>query len=342
LLNLCSNAVKFTDSGSVTLSVRETFNGVQFNVIDTGIGMEEKHLEQVFDSFSQGDSSISRRFGGSGLGLCLSEQLANLMQGSISVTSEINKGSEFILHLNVPKLTLEQQPTLKRMTTAPIFEGRVLLAEDHPDNRELITRFLTQLGLTVVAVENGLKAVEECNKSFFDIVLLDIQMPVLNGIDALKQLKENGFTKPIIAITANTMQHEISSYLEQGFFDHIKKPLDQKYFISTLSKYLNQCHKNSEISNIKVSKIIENTDLVERFIANLAKEKTHLSDLYQTQNWHELQNQLHKLRGAAAIFEFYEIESAADYFEKAIKFNDEQAYQAAYEGINFALTEHLA
>jgi CheY-like chemotaxis protein len=228
------------------------------------------------------------------------------------------------------------------MTTAPIFEGRVLLAEDHPDNRELITRFLTQLGLTVVAVENGLKAVEECNKSFFDIVLLDIQMPVLNGIDALKQLKENGFTKPIIAITANTMQHEISSYLEQGFFDHIKKPLDQKYFIATLSKYLNQCHKNSEISNIKVSKIIENTDLVERFIANLAKEKTHLSDLYQTQNWHELQNQLHKLRGAAAIFEFNEIESAADYFEKAIKFNDEQAYQAAYEGINFALTEHLA
>ncbi|WP_372767612.1 response regulator [Pseudoalteromonas sp.] len=340
LLNLCSNAVKFTDKGSVTLSIRETFTGVRFNVIDTGIGMEEKQLEEIFDSFTQGDSSISRRFGGSGLGLCLSEQLANLMSGSISVTSEINKGSEFTLHLNVDKSKLVKPSNQLQHDDKTIFEGNVLIAEDHDDNRELIKRLLTHLGLTVVAVANGKEAVEACITQRFDLVLLDIQMPVLDGIGALKQLKRSGYGQPIVAITANTMQHEISSYLELGFADHIKKPLEQDNFISTLKKYVSYDSKQRSHKAVNFATKIDNSDLSANFSAGLAEEKASLKALYLEQNWQELQQALHKLRGAAAMFNYHSIEQAADYFEKALKYNDKEAYPEAFEGIIFALSTH--
>lgn len=338
LLNLCSNAVKFTDKGSVTLSIRETFTGVRFNVIDTGIGMEEKQLEEIFDSFTQGDSSITRRFGGSGLGLCLSEQLANLMSGSISVTSEVNKGSEFTLHLNVEKSKLTKPTNQLKRDDKAIFEGNVLIAEDHEDNRELIARLLTHLGLNVFAVANGKEAVEACQNSRFDLVLLDIQMPVLDGIGALKQLKLSGFTQPIVAITANTMQHEVASYLEQGFSDHIKKPIEQDNFISTLKKYVSYDSKTRIHKAVNFASQIDNSDLSENFIASLDEEKAALKALYLAQNWAELQQALHKLRGAAAMFNYHSIEEAADYFEKALKYNDKDAFAEAFEGIEFALS----
>lgn len=338
LLNLCSNAVKFTDTGCVTLSVRETFTGVRFNVIDTGIGMEEKQLEEIFDSFTQGDSSITRRFGGSGLGLCLSEQLANLMSGSISVTSEVNKGSEFTLHLNVEKSKLAKPTNRLKRDDKAIFEGNVLIAEDHEDNRELIARLLSHLGLNVSAVANGKEAVEACKNGRFDLVLLDIQMPILDGIGALKQLKLSGFKQPIVAITANTMQHEVASYLEQGFADHIKKPIEQDNFISTLKKYVSYDSKTRSHKAVNFATTIDNSDLAANFIAGLADEKAALKSLYIAQNWDELQNALHKLRGAAAMFNYHSIEEAADYFEKALKYNDKDAYPEAFEGIDFALS----
>ncbi len=338
LLNLCSNAVKFTDKGSVTLSIRETFTGIRFNVIDTGIGMEEQQLEEIFDSFTQGDSSITRRFGGSGLGLCLSEQLANLMSGSISVTSEVHKGSEFTLHLNVEKSKVAKPITVAQRDDKAIFEGRVLIAEDHDDNRELIVRLLRHLGLEVVAVENGAQAVEECKHGRFDLVLLDIQMPILDGIGALKQLQGSGFTQPIVAITANTMQHEVLSYLEQGFADHIKKPLEQENFISTLRKYVSYDSKSRSHKAINISNTVDTGDLAANFAAGLEREKAAIKSLYSNESWEDLQQALHKLRGAAAMFKYHSIEEAADYFEKALKYNDKEAYSEALEGIEYALS----
>ncbi|KKL60800.1 hypothetical protein LCGC14_2201710, partial [marine sediment metagenome] len=214
LINLLTNAIKFTESGFVTLHIDHTEQGVCFKVSDTGIGMTTAQIENIFECFQQGDNTISRRFGGSGLGLSLSQQLAIMMGGYISVESELHKGSEFIF--NVP---CKQYPPAKVASEAAVSEnktglvGRVLLAEDHSDNRRLITRFLKSTGLEVISVSNGEQAVELCLSEFPDIVLLDIQMPVMDGLSAFELLKKCGFNKPIFALTANAMEGEAQVFV---------------------------------------------------------------------------------------------------------------------------------
>ncbi|MFB1000394.1 MAG: ATP-binding protein, partial [Colwellia sp.] len=283
LINLCSNAIKFTSRGSVTLNVSVNDSVLTMAVTDTGIGMSETQLQKLFTSFTQGDSSISRRFGGSGLGLCLSEQLAKLMLGNISVTSTLNQGSTFTLVMPCKQLEHNQlvnfTPTniVASLATASAndkFTGQIVLADDHDDNRRLIARLLTSLGLDVLCASNGREAVELCLEHKTKLILMDIQMPEMDGIEAFKVLRQKGCVQPIVALTANAMSHEIDKYLTLGFDGHLKKPIERKLFVATIAKYYGEkANVDAAVNNITS---VAMSDLVLEFKSNLVLEQQDL------------------------------------------------------------------
>ena len=342
LLNLCANAIKFTESGQVMLSITQQKEELVFTVTDTGIGLSEEHLAQVFEIFTQADNSISRRFGGSGLGLTLSNQLAKLMSGNIEVTSELGKGSCFCLTLPYQHDTDDSVNTLTDLppveSSEIFFSGKILLAEDHDDNRRLIARLLTSLGLEVIVASNGKEAVKLCVEHQPDLVLLDIQMPEMDGVEAFKVLRGLDCNQPIYALTANAMSHEVSQYLGLGFTGHLKKPIERKLFIATIAKYFtahnekisftDQKNKSAEHAltpNEVVNKVdkslsqVDLSDLVAEFKANLSNDKRDLILYSDNDDIKKISYLAHRLAGAAQMFGFVELNQAAKELETIIK-----------------------
>ncbi len=324
LINLLSNALKFTLQGHVSLEITLEDDQLVFNVEDSGIGISQDQLEQIFGSFTQGDSSIGRRFGGSGLGLHLSNQLAVLMRGRITVTSEIDKGSAFTFSMPV---TLASKGTEKpqasfdfdRLPSISIFNGKVLLAEDHADNRRLIARLLTKLGLTVYTAADGFEAIKMYKEHDPQIILMDIQMPRMDGLQAFKALRELGYEKPIIALTANAMTNEVEDYFSLGFDGYIQKPIDRKMLISTIATFLNgkddhaMSQANSVLGNVDMS------DLVSAFKISLLKELEYFIIETDKRDVEGLRALAHRLSGASHLFGFSLLSQKATTLENKVK-----------------------
>jgi len=339
LINLCSNALKFTQRGSVSLNVSIHQHELRFALTDTGIGMSETQIRGIFESFTQGDTSISRRFGGSGLGLCLSDQLAKLMGGSIAVTSVLNQGSSFILSLECDQLEETDIPPISIVARAlelPItldcFSGQVILADDHDDNRRLIARLLGSLGLEVLCASNGREAVELCLDSSPSLILMDIQMPEMDGIEAFKVLRQQGCTQPIVALTANAMSHEIEKYLALGFDGHLKKPIERKLFIATIAKYCGDAAENQAQEAISS---VDMSDLVVKFKSNLVLEQQDLILHIKNNELDKLATLAHRIAGAAQMFGFSLVSVSAIKLEKSINTgNSQQISDAAQSLLN--------
>lgn len=235
--NLCTNAVKFTDRGKVTIIVisegtpGETVT-LGFVFADTGIGMTEEQQEDIFDTFSQADGSITRRFGGTGLGLAICKRLVTLMGGDILVQSNPERGSVFRFTVTLP-VSPEQNipiadPKMPAFETAPIKSARVLVVEDNKLNQEITVGMLRLMGITPVVACNGQEAVDLCRERTFDLVFMDIQMPVMDGLEAARQIRKmTGRMRnvPIIAMTANAMHSDRSKSLEAGMNAHLTKPI---------------------------------------------------------------------------------------------------------------------
>lgn len=256
LLNLCSNACKFSDYGKVLLQVNynEMSNMLSFEVSDKGIGISEQELPYVFDEFYQADSSASRKFGGTGLGLPISKKLANMMDGDITAKSTLGQGSSFTLTLNACEPSKEMlidakldEPAISAPLNPPIRSNgvnsdgiervKILLAEDTPDNQRLIAMFLKRYNIDLVIVDNGKKAMEEALANDYELLLMDIQMPYMNGIEATEKLLKAGYNKPIIAVTANAMQDDISLYRKVGFSHVVAKPIVKKLLIDAMQNF---------------------------------------------------------------------------------------------------------
>ncbi|MFT5674722.1 MAG: signal transduction histidine kinase/ligand-binding sensor domain-containing protein [Paraglaciecola sp.] len=326
LINLCSNAIKFTVDGHVGLKISALENKLVFEIEDTGIGISESQIQQIFASFTQGDSSIRRRFGGSGLGLHLSSQLAELMGGSISVKSELDKGSVFTFSIPVTAISPDTKLLQTKSATdislpEYLFSGKVLLAEDNLDNRRLITRLLTKLGLTVLTASDGFEAIELYLEHSPNVVLLDIQMPKMDGIQAYKELRELGCTQPIFAFTANAMRNEIEEYMALGFDGYIKKPLDRRLLIATMAKHFSSKVDDVELQAEKALGKVDMSDLVVKFKSSLVTEQQQFILHDANGNLNKLAKQAHSLCGAAQLFGFAQLSDKAAKLETCVKNN---------------------
>lgn len=258
IINLVGNAVKFTEEGGVRIQVaflkKEPSCGdqpaIRFQVIDTGIGIQKEILSTLFKPFSQGDASITQRFGGTGLGLAISYHIAQLLGGNLTVNSEYGTGSTFTL--TVPTGNLEGVPMLKRPAEVAgevtdyrwqpmkkdLHDVRVLLAEDGEDNRRLIKTVLTKAGASIETVENGKLAVQRAEEETFDLILMDMNMPEMDGYTATKLLRDHGYSRPILALTANAMTEDRQRCHQAGCDDYLTKPIDRTLLIETIAKYV--------------------------------------------------------------------------------------------------------
>jgi signal transduction histidine kinase/CheY-like chemotaxis protein len=231
LSNLLSNAVKFTEAGEVRLEVDAAGGTVGFTVADTGIGFDEEVRERLFRRFEQADASIRRRFGGTGLGLAISRSLVELMGGSIEVASEPGRGSTFSVQVPLERVEGEAEEVDDNPFEAFDISGaRVLLAEDHPTNQKVVQLVLDSVGIDPVIVENGALALEALHAERFDVVLMDMQMPELDGLSATVQLRawerEQGLPRtPVIMLTANALDEHMKASFEAGADQHLSKPI---------------------------------------------------------------------------------------------------------------------
>jgi PAS domain S-box-containing protein len=233
LLNLASNSVKFTEKGTILLTceVAGYLNGqvfVAFSVADTGIGIDAAYLDHIFQDFSQGDTSVTRKFGGTGLGLSISRSLVQLMGCDLTIESEKNRGTTAYFCLCLPTGTVADLPQRRSATIANPQELRgkqVLLVEDNEYNRLLAKTFLTNADLRVTEAENGEEAIARVREQVFDLILMDVQMPVLDGFETTLYLRHTvGLTTPIIALTASAIHGEKQKCLAVGMNDYLTKP----------------------------------------------------------------------------------------------------------------------
>jgi len=325
LINLCSNALKFTSHGHIMIDLSLTDNLVVCKVSDTGIGIDSDNFIAIFERFTQADSSINRRFGGSGIGLYLSLELAQMMGGNITVASKVNQGSEFTLSL--PYLAPETNDSAHYKTSdwepqKPLdlsLNGTVLLAEDHEDNRQLITRLLTALGLTVIQAHDGEEAIRLCTEHQPDLILMDIQMPNIDGIDALTTLRQRDFFQPIVAFTANSVSNDIDYYLKLGFDDCLSKPIDETKFVKSISRLLDQ-DEPQEAKTLLAS--VDLSDLVEEFISALPEEHNKLLAVVTQNDYEEIARVIHRLSGAASMFGFEVMATLGGEISTKIKNNE--------------------
>jgi CheY-like chemotaxis protein len=247
LKNLVANAIKFTDKGQVRVRIKAVEKHpdqatISFAVQDTGIGIPRIEQEKLFQSFTQLDPTYSKRYGGAGLGLIISKQLAQYMDGNIVVESEPGKGSTFTLLVSFPlaKHLSDSQTTPQRTQplTAPM---RILLAEDNMVNQAFLSRYLQHQGHQVTPVENGLKVLELLQKDAFDLILMDVQMPGMDGVEATKRIRtgQAGSDQdiPIIALTAYAMKGDRERFLQAGMTDYISKPVDFDLLQNKMQRY---------------------------------------------------------------------------------------------------------
>ena len=248
LINLCDNAIKFTEKGSVLLMVswNEEINKLQFEIIDSGRGMVSVDAQKLFQVFEQADTSSTRAHGGSGLGLAISQKLAVIMDGSIDVLSEPNKGSVFTFTVGVrlPEImtwirSAEYSPSEKpKKPAVERFSGTVLLAEDNIVNQKLIERVLKKTGVDVIVVTDGVEACDTCDKALPDFILMDINMPNRDGLAATRYLRDKGYTVPIYALTAETSKEEINKAMDAGCDGFLNKPLNRNLLFKAMAECL--------------------------------------------------------------------------------------------------------
>lgn len=319
LTNIIGNAIKFTEQGTVSIDIFQAENHmITFVIKDTGIGMTASQLATIFEAFSQADESMSRRFGGTGLGTTISKQLVELMQGSISATSVEGVGSEFTFSLPLkPAIKSVENLTSHKMAAIP--KLRILVVDDIEQNIDLLTLMLKRNGHEVIEARDGEQALVQMQENELDIVLMDIQMPKMDGLTAAKQRRQfealNGLTTlPIIALTASVLPQDKASAEQAGMDGFANKPIDMQQINHEILSALNldnvaqESHQDiaSTALVIDVKKGIElwgsRTTLyseISRFLKDAKTDVVQLEDMLEQQNLQQISMISHKLKGGA-------------------------------------------
>ncbi len=286
LINLVSNAIKFTDKGSVTVEISHSFTSDQyvslkFEITDTGVGINEEFLPTMFTPFNQQSDSVTRKYGGTGLGLSICAHLVSLMRGKIFVESEVGRGSCFTFTASFKgktapvttdhiKEVVEHKPQPADVKDS--LAKSVLVVEDNYMNQEVLKELLIDFNVDIYIAENGLEGVEAVKEQNFDVVFMDIQMPVMNGYEAAEKIRELGYEMPIIAITANALKGVKDKCLQAGMNDFMSKPIDVPAFINKVTFWLDDNNK-ADIETISIDSIEEHADAAEHTESESQKEE---------------------------------------------------------------------
>ena len=341
LINLCNNAIKFTDTGAVKITIQFDPKQHQLNFIvnDTGIGMTSEQLDKIFKPFKQADSSTSRRYGGTGLGLSLSTQLAELLGGQLTVNSEIGKGSTFTLCLNldekseekyfnnIDEVTFNKDDYNSNVVKQKPLRGNILLVEDNAVNQELIQMYLEKMGANVTCAGNGSIAVSLAKRQSYDLIYMDMQMPVMSGMEAVKILRKEGHSEPIVMLTANATSDDKSQCMDAGANDFVTKPIIRQTLYKTTARYLETTVSNSYQEPIYSALIQEEPrfeDLLYNFIDSLRQMEKQIIKTFRNNEFYALAQVIHDLKGTAGGFGYPELTKLAEEIEIRIK---EKNYQ---------------
>ena len=254
LINLLGNAIKFTSEGSVTLTCdfepySETHFEINLRVTDTGIGITSEQAEILFEAFTQADSKTTRNFGGTGLGLALSRKLAKAMGGDVSIEQNAKaSGTTFLIKLVVEKsiaaitIDLPEETLIEKVGAKPLAGWTILVVDDSEDNRLLMKIMLGRQGANVHDAASGVEAITKAHKANYDVVLMDIQMPEMDGYETLAKLRSDNYKKPVFALTAHSMKEEKDRAIAAGFSGHISKPVDRTAIVETLLTHARKLH----------------------------------------------------------------------------------------------------
>ncbi len=259
LNNLISNALKFTEQGTVKLIVQRTDdNEIHFCVSDTGVGINRENLEQIFESFKQVNAQLALKEGGTGLGLSISKKLVELMGGSLTVNSQVNKGSEFCFNLNFKEAESDKIKPKELKIDDVDLAKKILLVEDNEANQEIAKGFLSLWGIDVVVANNGKEALDQVLSKGFDLILMDMRMPIMNGYEATKTIRkmEDPYFKkvPIIALTASTLSESRAKMKDTGINDIVTKPFDPEDLLKKISALGNKLGKTIKVTKNKSEK----------------------------------------------------------------------------------------
>jgi signal transduction histidine kinase/CheY-like chemotaxis protein/HPt (histidine-containing phosphotransfer) domain-containing protein len=257
LVNLLNNAIKFTQKGRVELIISPVSSErVLFEVKDTGLGLSKEHIDKLFESFTQADTSTTRKFGGTGLGLSITKQLTHLMDGEIYIESELGIGSNFMVELLLPKgddtkIAIETQEEISflRDKCLELQGSHILLVEDNSINQEIIVSLLENFGVKIDIANNGLEAVQLYlqNKEKYELILMDLKMPIMDGFEATQKIRALDTKIPIIALTANAMTQDIDATKKAFMNEHLNKPIVVEKLYGVLNKYLSKKIKPEKI-----------------------------------------------------------------------------------------------
>jgi len=341
LINLIGNAIKFTSEGIVSVSVSwdALSRTVHCSISDTGIGLTPEEIRNLFKPFYQANESTTRTFGGTGLGLSISQRLIKALGGSIEVVSEAGKGSNFSFSIQCQdsraQFELQQdmadkseQPLIST-TTVPALRGSILFADDALDNRRLIEHLLRKTGAEITLVENGFEAAQAALSRPFNLILMDIQMPLVDGLSATRQIRAAGIKTPVIAVSAGAMTSDVERALEAGCTQHLSKPFDRRAFYDLVARYLEPANNPSAIGApdyLIYSTICDDDEemrlLIKEFINGLATRCSLIEDAMAREDWSMLAACAHKLKGSAGMYGFPDLASCAANMEQAAKRSD--------------------
>jgi CheY-like chemotaxis protein/HPt (histidine-containing phosphotransfer) domain-containing protein len=352
LLNLCTNAVKFTEKGNIRVRVKcmPADQELCFSVVDTGIGMAPELQAKMFTPFSQADASTTRRFGGTGLGLFISKRLAEMLGGSIKLQSLQDVGTRIDVTVatgsidtaSLTSSTVAASQSARELQSAllPVdrLGGRVLLAEDNLDNQRLIAMYIKKAGAEVEYANNGQEAVEKALAGDYHLVFMDMQMPVMDGIEATQWLRKAGYSGPIVALTANAMKEDRERCIRAGCDAFLSKPIETGPFYAALASYLPGATE-PQAPDTDEPAFEFDPDLLELatdFIESLPGRVQSMNESCKQADWQELASLAHQLKGIAGSFGFPRITEQAAAIEIQVK---QQGY-ASLKGL-FAELERL-
>ncbi|NOR58804.1 MAG: response regulator, partial [Sulfurimonas sp.] len=370
LINLINNAIKFTQDGSIYVSVF-TINKnlqncrVEFVVSDTGVGIRKKDLVDLFDHFTQIDNSTTKREDGTGLGLAISKELVETMGGQIDVQSEYGEGSTFSFELTLGISNIESDSKTYINNSDPHFKGiKILLVEDNKDNLEVATELLRYIGIEVSTAHNGEIALLMIRNNDYDLVLMDIQMPVMDGLTATKILRKEGYTDlPIIAVSAYSSVEEHRLSLDAGLNSHINKPFKLEDIQAVILEYFpnklvddtlyTKKEESIWVSELDAIEGLEFTEelysywlnkesfliALEHFLNHISKNRDEIYSYYNEGNLTKVLQLLHTLKGGLNLFGAKKLFSITQNLEYAIETEDKTLILRIFDEFNSSIDE---